>query len=102
MGFNSSYMSPEFADIQTKILAEHVPERKFPSIDESHLYPMSPLVTSKKPDTKVYITLGRHNGKTMYQYEYIKAMLDAGYEFVPVEECESHATFLVRPGKKEK
>lgn len=101
MGFQS-YMSPEFADIQTKILAEHIPEREFPSIDESHLYQMPPLVTSKKPNTKIFFTMGRGNGKSLMQYRYIKEMLEAGYMFVPVEECESHATFLVRPGKKEK
>lgn len=30
MGFNSSYMSPEFGDIQNKILEEHYSKREFP------------------------------------------------------------------------
>lgn len=70
-------------------------------IDEMRYMRPMPMVTSKKPNTKIYFTIGRGSGKTLMQYEYIKAMLEAGYEFVLVEECETHSTFLVQARREE-
>lgn len=71
--------------------------RDFPSIDESCFYPLPELITSAKPNTEIYYTFCRANGKTLMQYEYIKAMLEAGYEFIPVKTNGICTTFLVRP-----
>ena len=78
-----------------------LPEEKihpiFSTIDEVHEYPLPEMVTSEKPNIKIYYTFTRGCSKSTHRYEYIKAMLEAGYEFVPVEEREMYTTYLVRP-----